>query len=49
MATRHAGKVFTIGTGKPQNLQVYASLAQLNCQQLRMHAPPMRALRIQYP
>lgn len=49
MAARHAGKLTTTGTQKPHNLRLRASLAQLNCQLLRIHAPPMRVRPIQYP
>ena len=49
MGPRHSGKSSMPGTQKPHNLQLHASLAQLKCQHLRIHAPPMRVLRIQYP
>jgi len=49
MAARHCEKIVTTGTQTLHNLRLHASLAQFNCQSLRIHAPPMRVLRIQYP
>lgn len=48
MTARHFEKLSTTDTQKPNNLRLHASLAQLNCQHLRIHSPPMRVLRIQY-
>lgn len=49
MALRYCQKVSTTGEKKQHNLRLPASLGQLNCQHLRIHAPTMRVLRIQYP
>jgi hypothetical protein len=49
MAARRSEKLSTTGTQKSHNLRLHPSLGQLNFQHLRIHAPPMRVLRIQYP
>ena len=49
MAVHHFEKLSTTGTQKPHNLRLHISLAQLECQHLRIHAQPMRVLLIQYP
>lgn len=49
MGPDHSGKLSASGTQKPHNLQLHARLAQLKCQHHRIHAPPMRVVRIQYP
>ena len=49
MAACHVEKLTTRGPHKPRNLRLRACLAQGNCQHLRIHAPPTRVLRIQYP
>jgi hypothetical protein len=39
----------TTGLQMPENPRQHASLAPLNCPHLRLHALPMRLLRIQSP
>jgi hypothetical protein len=49
MVARHCEKLSTTGMQKPHNLRLRASLAQLDCQHLQIHAKPIRVLLIQYP
>ena len=49
MAARRCENLSTTGPQKPHKLRLHTSLAQLDCQHLRIHAQPMRVLLIQYP
>ena len=49
MAAHRRENLSTTGTQEAHKLQLHTSLAQLDCQNLRINARPMRVLRIQYP
>ena len=49
MAAHRCENLSTTGTQKRHKLRLQTDLAQLDCQQFRMHAQPVRVLLIQYP
>ncbi len=49
MAAHRCENLSTTGTQKSRKLRLHTSLAQLDCQHLRIHAQPAHVLLIQYP